>query len=542
MKILSFRKFFETNLSLGELEKNRGSEPPRGNVLVKKLLNGEELQVGDKSIKVDKMKKGDEWVEPEEAITQITNTSGFYDKYKSKSYFTKSNRYIPVFQDDDKHQYKLNQIFKNKDFGSSGPGTNVKNFEAIQSIFLAIKINEPGVSLMPDTASRRFREFLQHGGMEKVKLDEKYKINFDILENYLKDADWAKTFCEIPNKLITLRKGSFIDSRVDYIVYHTGYKGEDSPYHILFRKYRELAKEKNFSHIHFSKWCPADVFMVMENRIISDNTKNTEEKIVFTQDFKDDVNKSIDIEELAKTCDRYFDSGILIPISLKRISKKENFQIIVNSQLGADLPTFYIDKFIVGTDYQGIASKISSISIWKQNLVNNHVITFDSSNTNKIQDIDGEADGKTAKHGKISFKAMMEIFKKFILNKKDRSEIMKFKPKTCRQIYRLVEKSPNKNEKLLKIAEELTKKIIELSLRPELGDYVQFDKMSKGSDIKENTGKIISRIQSLQLVLLLMKVCTYNPNLAHNVLTKIMRYALSIETEYFLTPRYLRII
>ncbi len=61
-----------------------------------------------------------------------------------------------------------------------------------------------------------------------------------------------------------------------------------------------------------------------------------------------------------------------------------------------------------GSNLKGIGSKIETTSIWKHKLnkdvdIKKRVINFDSSDTSKLLNIDGEIEGSSSKHGKISF-------------------------------------------------------------------------------------------------------------------------------------------
>ena len=66
--------------------------------------------------------------------------------------------------------------------------------------------------------------------------------------------------------------------------------------------------------------------------------------------------------------------------------------------------------------------------------------------------------------------------------------------------------------------------------------------IKRGSDTDGNENKLISRLQSLQIVLALLQLYFINSEVADLVITKIMRYALSIQNDKFDTPRYLRVI
>ena len=80
---------------------------------------------------------------------------------KAKNYFKKGRGYRPVFQDDENSEWKLDQIKKTKDFGSTGAGVRVRQFESIQAIFLAIKQAHPEVKLEPGNAIQFFKDYIR---------------------------------------------------------------------------------------------------------------------------------------------------------------------------------------------------------------------------------------------------------------------------------------------------------------------------------------------------------------------------------------------
>jgi len=105
---------------------------------------------------------------------------------------------------------------------------------------------------------------------------------------------------------------------------------------------------------------------------------------------------------------------------------------------------------------------------------------------------------------------------------------------------------------LEKIASDLKEKIDKITPK----NLLLNTSSSRSSIISGNKNKLISKIQSLQIVLAISqiysqeeegkKISEKDPKIIHlisnGVVTKIMRYALSIQTDKFDTPRYLRVI
>ena len=526
-KILNYKKFLEEiELNLQELGKVRSGEK-RGDILVGKLKGDAEFTTkNNKNIKVDKMKDATgNWVEPEVAVKNIT-TDNQYDPDKAKNYFTKGKNYTPVFKDEEGDEFKLNQFKKTKEFGSSGAGRLVRQFESAQAIFIAIKQAYPDSYIGPSNLHKFFQKFVRltknlvHLPDAVMKQDDMkgFKIDENLIDDFLQDPDWVETFCRIPNKLWSVT-GKFLDRNELYSIYHVGYTGGDSPFTHILNKYKELSKLEDFKDINITKYCPADVYLasvINKDSIISS------------------IDESKSIEELTTTLNKWFDSKMLIPISLKKISG--DFVIITNSEEGKDLPNFFIQSFIAGSDLRGISSKISTTSIWKHRNdkdvdVKDRSISFDSSDTSRLQDVDGEVEGSSSRHGKISFKAITRI-----LSNKSKELRMNFGLiQTSEELSKLtIEELQTKVKKLIKRVEKIQAEIG--------GNLVKVYPMVRGTDISTNEKKLISRAQSLQIVRTILKLHLKNQKASNEVITKILRYALSIQTDKFSTPRYLRVI
>jgi hypothetical protein len=239
----------------------------------------------------------------------------------------------------------------------------------------------------------------------------------------------------------------------------------------------------------------------------------------------ENVKTMIDLNSLIDTL---FDNKDLIPLSLKKVSKSVVPKIIINREIDKDLPDFKIESFIIQNDpLKGIGSKISTSSYWKYRDSQNvdkkeRVLNLDSSNTSKKQNIDAEVEGSSSRHGKISLNALKRIIETSRIQ--EIQKISDFKDLEKLNIDELVE-----------YCTVLTNNIKSLS-----GIIIKYS--SKGSSISTSQNKLISKIQSLQVLLCFYQMKQVNEELANQILTKIMRYALSIQTDKFETPRYLRVI
>ena len=257
MRILNYKSFLEeANIDLGELAKIRNGEV-RGNTLVSKLKGGEPLTTNNnKSIEIDKMKDDGNWVEPEDAIDNLTDQDDLYDVDKAKNYFLKNRRYQNVFKDAGGDEFKLTDFKKTKEFGSSGAGRLTRQFESVQCIFIAIKQAFPTSDLNSNNllnSFRKYKDILDSSNSTSLCfLPEKITLDENLINDFLQDKDWVATFCRIPNKLWS-RTGRYVDRNQLYSIYHVGYNKSDSPFVVLYNKYKELSIAGGFKDIKIGR-------------------------------------------------------------------------------------------------------------------------------------------------------------------------------------------------------------------------------------------------------------------------------------------------
>ncbi len=521
MGIANFQKFLEeVNLSLPELGKTRG-DSLRGNILVNKLKSGEPISTDKGDTIISKMKDDGNWESVPDAIDNITDDEGNYDADKAKSYLKSGSRYVKTFKDVKGSEFSVNQFKKTKEFGSKGAGRLIRQFESVQCIFIAIKQANPNLMLSSSNLERLFQNFKSNAELKNsLFLPQEIDVNDELIQDFLQDTNWVSTFCKIPNKLF-LDANSFVDRSIKYNIFHVANKDSRSPLINIYKKYSEFAKTGKFSDINFAKFCPADVYLVSKAHMGSINNS-----IMTTKN----------IVELSDLIDGLFVKKLLLPLSLKKIDKNTPFSIIVNKEPGKEMPEFYIDEFLIGSDLKGIGSKISTTSIWKHRDdkdvdVKNRIMNFDSSDTSKKQNIDGEVEGSSSRHGKISFNAISRIltpiYTKYNIQKiQNHSELRENSIDELKQmVLDLVGKIQSQSN-------SISEEPIGIQIRP----------IKRGSDISGSENKLISRIQSLQVSLALLDLYILDRKSANEVITKMMRYALSIQTDTFETPMYLRVI
>jgi hypothetical protein len=511
--IQSYYRFLE-ELTIKNLDRDYGDKT-RGDILINKIKSNQEIKKDNgKEVKIDKMKMNGEWVEPEQAINQIT-TANRYDSDKGFSYFISKvdkngspREYRTVFKGDDNIEFTLKQIFKTADLGSKGAGVTSGLSEVMQAIFIAIRL-ESTEDLTPENISKYYQRYLRNKEKSPIVMaDDKYEeIDEETLEKYMRDKNWIETFSKVPNLLLS---GNYLDESTTYLVYHTSFKSDNSPYYILKKKYYELAKKGNFK-INFNKFCPGDVYLFDFDS---------------TEEFNEKINSVNDISTLDVMCDKFFDAKKLIPISLKMVRSNADYRIIINGEIGAGIPDFYITKFVINDDpHRGIFSKIKTSSIWfdaRETVPRNRIINFDSSDTNTFTDIDGEVEGSASRHGKLSLEHLVRLIKK----NKGKSQIQ-----TVNQLKKLT-------------VEQLDKVLLDLHTYIKIngGQIIETNKSNKGSKIENSEKKLISKIQSLQVIKSILDIYLKDKKSANLIMTQIMQFALSIKTDYFSTPRYLRVI
>jgi hypothetical protein len=555
MRVLKYLKFFEeAELNLGELDKQRVGGK-RGNFLIKKLKEPKVVLdiKGEGERTINSIKIDGEEVVPSVAAKEISigNTDN-YDSDKAAKLFGKP-RYKDVFISGEE-EFKLNQVKKTKEFGAVGPGVLTREYEAIQCLFIAYKLKYPRKSiLLQDVLD--FWENYCNKDAEALKriniyLDNKVVITENILDSLSSNRDWLNTFLKVPEVLFRF-KGMF-SPRLSYSVFHESNTDEISPAQNLLKKFNKLKKVKNVdSKVNFSKFCPADVYIVVTRYISVVNTA---------------ISACETMDELVKVIDDYFDGNILIPVSLKKVKNgDETFQIIVNKEQDKKLPDFDIKYFRITQDpTKGIGSRISTVSKWtdenrngEENTIRkNRDITIDSSNTGNSVNVDGEVAGSSSRHGKISFtgiKSILDIHKDtFYLD-----EIEKHSELKTRTLTDLRNSITSLYTELLNLREfangvdvmEMPSAIQIPNVKKGIPTGTYWNKIIKYTDLsktEEEDGniknKLISKLQSLQILVSIAKIYKSNPEIGNDVMTKIMRHALSIQTSDFDTPRYLRII
>lgn len=554
MRILNFDKFFEASLTKKDLSKPINNVPGtyRGDTLIDRIRKGQLIQLDPTkksvgSIIVTKMldvtsKNFVDINGPEDPLSQITDNNGKYDPIKADVYFSKGN----VFMDQNGNSYRLTHLFKSSYFGSSGAGSTTNENEIIQMALLAIRI-DLGRDLTKKDVDYYLEEFEKGIFPDNIHIPTGFKVMNRF--HFTEDREWMATFKNSINNIVNAIPAgrSLFSNDIKYQFYQNSDKDQNSIHKVVLNKFKQLSKAENFTQFpsyyrkfigtDISKYCPADVWGVTSNE----------------DDYNEicgSIKNAVDILDLNRILNAEFDKRTLIPISLKKVGTKlKSGKVIINNELGAEIPKFNIKGFHLESDIEkGMSSKIDTDSIWypkgeSKPITRQRNIRIDTSDSSRFQNVDGEIDGVYARHGKISFLMMKHFIEespyfKYVLS------VVKDNP------LQTVDELKSKTiDELKEMINETKFQIIKFK-KPSI--KISFDLKGRSNNLLEK--KLISKLQSLQIIRALSIISTYdkspekinnktNPNNeVDKIITKFLLYALSINTGGFSTPRYARVI
>lgn len=539
--IKGWKKYFERELTISNL-----SSKKRGDVLVAKLRGGDDIELNNgKKVDIEKMKDPDvdgEWRDVDVAVSNITDDEGHYDTEKASDYLKKNNRLTSVFLDEDDNKiYKISDFKKTVDFGSSGSGRRIRENESIQALFLAKRISD-GVDI-PES-EEEIRSILSElsevlSNTKKIKYDNNqhcevyvsptFVLDDNVIDYYMSDPSWISTFSKVPNLLAkyNVKNKPLIPKSTRYRIYHISYKEQDSVPAKIISTYNRINKEFDYS-VEFSKYNPADVFLVDLDRI--DELYTT-------------IDSCTDILELNTAMNFMFDERVLIPISLKRSGPSEgDTLIVVNAEQEMKLPEFSVKGMRLSNDVsKGIGTKIMTISTWDnhgQQIETVRNLSIDSPNTGQNVNIDGEIDGKWARHGKISLSWMMKFIEESNLYDRVRDYIEDETISIFQNLNRLNE------DELESILSSINADI--LSMKKNMKVEILSDVRGRNIDGEDKKRKLISKVQAMQIIRALALIDSHdnseNDREIDKIVSNMMLYALSIKNPNFESPRYVRVV
>ena len=502
MRILRFN---EVNLNLAELEKTSKEGGIRGDVLVRKLKQQTE-NPEDKKAQLTfnpKDKKGEVTSvdNPEEIIDNITDgPNQNFDIEKAKDFFMRRGKYLPVFNTDDR-DYKLNDVEKTEEFGSSGGSSlgskETRNVESIQCLYCSLRQN-----LGRPINRNDFEEFFDISGYIKEELLEDIKVMIDItpemLENY--EKRWGDTFITTANALFEYRqtykvkgeKKSVLDDRKKYIFYQNGFNGG---LNLTIQK-----AFKSFFKMQIAKWNPSDIWVV--NKVLANQIQES-------------ISRSNSIDNLNNRMDRYFRMRDLVGVSLKKVRNINSAELLINKV--TERPTYEFIK--VRTSYNPLNSLGVNILLKQKSELESEnreisIVIRTFGGKDRLADVSGEILGSSSRHGKIGLTEINSIF----------SRVSKDIPLV--PSYRFLKNISD---------EEIYQEIVHLN------DYIGEvgDKSKQMKSEKTSTKvRLISKYQAL----LVAKNLYEFEEFRDEICKMIMYYGLAIENSKFVCPMYVRVL
>lgn len=511
----------EVNLSLSELNKKNKDGKIRGQVFVDKVKDQEEFVFNKfNEPKVKKKIKSiidDNDEKPNQEIETILTTGGEYDPKKAEVIFKKRN-YIDVIKSEDDVIYKLTDIEKTADFGSSGGASlgtkNTRIVESIQCIYLSFrqlrKINlreeDDVLSLLN---SEKGKEILN-----RVSIPE--EINFEDFNLFTNN--WVNTFYRTANALYSIRtqlvtskdRSSILSQNKMYNFHQIASKS--NLIETIIQVYKECEKE-----IPISKWTPSDIWAC--------NSEREEEIITLLKDIKymDDLNNFIN---------ELFDVKDLIGISLKKVSSSdEKLNLVINKE--TPKPIYILESIsITENATKTINTSINAqrfSSVFGDGIEKLELRSF--SGADKIQDISAEVIGKDARQGRIGLKAINSILFKYEVEEIPFYNDLLFN----KGVDKLIDEVNELNYSILKKMNVETKKEINYNTTISIPRIVsKYQGLLLAKKLLDNSEKTFD--------FMIIEDKRYPITKGDKILQEIFYYALSIENSKFESPKYVRVI
>lgn len=496
--IPDFKKFYEKKLEIRDLEKG-----DRMDIFVRNLLNGRLVlnDDNDTAVDINQVKINGIW-SPIADLNFDTLKNFIRQLNGSGRFFKEGTRLYKTIFRNDNNEYKLTDFKKTRDYGQRGPGVDV----SIKEEILAVYFDMYQIFGYTDITQVSFDRYTALNRINN-NIHINNQITWDKINKFI-HLGWGDSFLHLPEKFwekFHLEK----TNRTIYDIYHLNYKG-DSVVKILKNKYYELLKDITGDRsVDFSKFCPADVYLV-------DREKTNVISAI--------IDESANLFQLSSNVQTLFNRKIFVPISLKRIQMKRNNNFIINN-LDSKIMFNRIFFHIFENPTTGISSKITATSHWTNDIgyVEHRLLemTLDSSNTSKTVNIDGEVKVSDApsRTGKISLNNINDIIlsKNIILN-----GVRPYGYYTNMDTTDLVRIANDHQQNLLRSCD-----IVRASLY-------------NSRDITNEKNSLVSKIQSLEVLIALNTIKRSDIDIFNDIISQLFKHAMSIETIYFLSPKYYR--
>jgi len=489
MRILRIKDFLlESNLDIKELDRPVAKTgEKKGDVLIQKIENEDPL-----TVEKPKGTKQDIIVSNIDLADKI-KTNGRYDGSKGKMVLRgSSNQYPEVIIGDNDDQYRLTNVVKTEDFGSSG-GTSLGTkgtleMECIQCVVMALRqlsmesISEDDYQLLMEDSD------LLNRCLEDV--DNPIVVDVNLLTNF---SHWVESFVTtansmyIPRYVLSDKRRAVFRRRKKYKFIHANSELSKK----IFKTYSK------FSKINRNKWMPVDMWAIDSDEIVTVND---------SLDIFNQVSEST-IVDFNEFIDTLFDDDILVGISLKK-NDRENFNIIINKE--TTQPKYVFSK-ILFSDPLNRSKGIDIVADLESPLEEREEkmqITTDKGS--KISNILGKITRETARMGSIGLSPINNILSKYN-----------------------VEVVPEASELEGYSVRYLKSKIISVY------NDIWKEEPYTGKITREEISDLISMFQSLTLSNILLKT---DPKKRDKIINDIYCYALSIRTDEFDSPKYVRTV
>lgn len=502
---MNLKRFNEANIDLDLLSK-------RGQILVNKLRNKEQIEFD-----INKEKKTGIVTNSDEILLNITDENGLYDHEKSKKFFKPTSRYAKLIEVDGV-KYQVNNIFKNKDFGSSGGsslGTNdTRIVECIQCLFLSYKQLKRHNQLEDSDYDKVFDEYGNIHPSLSDFIRVPIRLSKEILDNYSKS--WTNTFIVTSNALYenrpvytTTDKRNALDKLKNYIFYHIEYKDNNPSSNfieVLYKKYRSFTEVT--SGVPISKWTPSDIWAVDTSRH-DEIIRRINSTTTFTE-FNDYINQ-------------LFMGAYVRGVSLKKIGTKENVKIVLNRVTRT--PNYTFSGTSISSDplstigIKLIASIVNEYDANLGDIERTETIDLRISSGERVSDINGEVIGYNARHGKIGLATINQFMMTYnIPTIKTKKDIIS-------------DFGDNIIERLKIEIKEMNDYLISLNSH-----------VTRRSSVKEPKAETLSRLISKWQALKLGISMYENGRVSNRLIQDMLYYAMALRIKGFRTPGYIRII
>lgn len=500
----------EKNLTFGDLDKTTQGQK-KGDILLAKIIRGEDIPLKSDDGDDVKIKKISDIINQNTGqITSKDSVEAEYTPYetsKMKDVFLKRpdyRRYTKSLRSEDGTEYKLNDIVKTSDFGSSGGSSlgteGTIKIESIYCFYFAVRqFLGRDISYIDDISKYlQVSDILSH-----IKIPSHVKITEELLDKFY---DWENSFIETVNIINRTEKYLLKDKKNKTILssdkrysFHQ-INSRDELISSLSNKYYSLMKG-----IPISKWTPSDIWAVDVDR------KNIIVELIKSCETLSDLNRVINTS---------FDRCELIGISIKKIKNEEDALIVINNETPKPNYNFsggiILDKPLGTLNTTIIVNRKSEVYGDGEEKIDFR--TFDSG----ISNIQGEIIGKETKSGKISLKQINKMLKDI----------------NIRQV-------PTYSELIDKNESDIRNEIIDMNNN--ILDNILLEDLVRKSILRsspkpETKRRLISKYQSLFLSKILLEAYPENSKDIDNFIEKIFYYALAIENEHYECPKYVRIV